>query len=198
MIVECTTCEARVDAEILSSYDYWDAEQGPPGMYFFLRCHGCKSPFLAVREQTGPDAWDEPVRLYPALDTRVNPALPPGIRNAFSEAIASFRAKAYTAAAIMCRKTLEGVCVAHGVANKSLVAGLRDMKERSIIESRLYDWADALRIAGNEAAHDVAVTVSKEDARDIVEFTNALLEYVFTFRDKFEAFRKRRQKVGAS
>lgn len=47
-------------------------------------------------------------------------------------------------------------------------------------------------ISGNEAAHDVNVTISAEDARDILEFTNALLEYVFTFRDKFEEFKKRR------
>ena len=52
--------------------------------------------------------------------------------------------------------------------------------------------SDALRISGNEAAHDVNVTTSPEDARDILEFTNALLEYVFTFRDKFEEFKKRR------
>ncbi len=50
--------------------------------------------------------------------------------------------------------------------------------------NRLFEWADALRIAGNEAAHDVKVTTSKEDARDILELTNALLEYVFTFRDR--------------
>ena len=32
-----------------------------------------------------------------------------------------------------------------------------------------------------------------DDARDILEFTNALLEYVFTFRDRFEAFKIRRE-----
>lgn len=192
MIVECTTCEARVDAEVMAEYSYFDPEAGPPGAYFFLRCQGCRSPFLVLREQYGSDEWDDPYRLYPPQDTRVNPSLPEGIRNAFSEALASSRAKAFTAAVIMCRKTLEGVCAAHGIEGKSLVNGLRDMKERGIIESRLFEWADALRIAGNEAAHDVGVTFAKEDARDVIEFTNALLEYVFTFRDKFEAFKKRR------
>ena len=31
-----------------------------------------------------------------------------------------------------------------------------------------------------------------EDARDLLEFTKAILEYVYTFRQRFEAFQKRR------
>jgi hypothetical protein len=34
-----------------------------------------------------------------------------------------------------------------------------------------------------------------QDAKDIIEFTNALLEYVFTFNDKFNEFNKRRQSI---
>ena len=139
---------------------------------------------------------DEPYRLYPAQDTRVNPTLPTPIKNAYAEALACLKAKAFTASAIMCRKTLEGVCAEHGVVDRSLVAALEEMKNRGIIESRLFEWADALRIAGNEAAHDVGITFAKEDARDMVEFKNALLEYVFTFRDRFEEFQKRRTKSG--
>jgi chloramphenicol 3-O-phosphotransferase len=69
---------------------------------------------------------------------------------------------------------------------------LKEMRERGIVEQRLYDWADALRDAGNEAAHDVDVTVSAEDARDLLDFTLALGEYLFTFREKFETFKQRR------
>ena len=69
------------------------------------------------------------------------------------------------------------------------------MKTKGIIENRLFEWAEALRISGNEAAHDVQVTISPQDAKDIVDFTDALLEYVFTFRDKFNEFLERRKKL---
>lgn len=197
MIVECPACEARVDAESLHDYEHYNPEEGPPGRYSFLRCRACESPFLVVQENYG-QGWDDPYRLYPAQDTRVNPALPKAIRDAYAEALACFKAKAYTAAALMCRKTLEGVCTEHGVGGRPLVAALRDMRDKGIIEARLFEWADALRIAGNEAAHDVTVTVSKEDAADMIQFANALLEYVFTFRDRFEEFKKRREKSKAS
>jgi hypothetical protein len=50
---------------------------------------------------------------------------------------------------------------------------------------------------GNEAAHGVDVVISPEDARDTLECTEALIEYVFTYRDKFEEFKKRRAKATA-
>jgi hypothetical protein len=130
--------------------------------------------------------------LYPPEDNRVNPNLPALLKSAYAEAISCYKVKAYTATAIMCRKTLEGICAEHGIKDNNLVRSLKALKDKGIIENRLYEWADALRISGNEAAHDVAVTISPEDARDILEFTNALLEYLFTFRDRFEHFKQRR------
>lgn len=52
MIVECKVCEARVDAEILQSFEYYNPEAGPPGRYSFLRCQSCQSPFLVIQEKT--------------------------------------------------------------------------------------------------------------------------------------------------
>jgi len=67
------------------------------------------------------------------------------------------------------------------------------MQRKGIIESRLYEWADALRVVGNEAAHGSTANVSKQDADDLLQFTKALLEYVFTFHDRFLQFKKRRK-----
>jgi hypothetical protein len=184
MILECKQCEALVNAEELSRYEL--NEDDWPITYTFLKCPKCQRPLLAEEDIFGPE------RVYPPSDNRINPNLPEPLRVAYGEALACFKSKAHTATAIMCRKTLEGICVEHGVKARTLVSSLKELKDRGIIESRLFEWADALRISGNEAAHDVKVTISAEDARDILEFTNALLEYVFTFRDKFEAFKKRR------
>ena len=98
----------------------------------------------------------------------------------------------------MCRKTLEGIAKEHGVTSNNLVGALKEMRDKGIIENRLYEWADALRTSGNEVAHDVDITISAQDAKDILEFTNALLEYVFTFREKFEKWKARRESKKAS
>lgn len=67
------------------------------------------------------------------------------------------------------------------------------MKEDEIIESDIFKCTDTLRDSGNEAAHDVNLSIKSQDAKDIIEFTDALLEYVFKFRDKFDKFIERRQ-----
>lgn len=186
MILECKKCEALVNAELVASYDYQSDTWGS-GKFSLLKCPRCEGPFL-----TDEDSWFGLIPMYPPTDSHVNPNLPSPLKSAYTEAKSCFKSKAYTATALMCRKTLEGICVEHGAKGHNLVSSLKELKDKGVIESRLYEWADALRISGNEAAHDVNVTISPEDARDILEFTNALLEYVFTFRDKFEDFKNRR------
>ncbi|MBN1255816.1 MAG: DUF4145 domain-containing protein [Deltaproteobacteria bacterium] len=191
MIVECKKCEALVDAKVLKDYEVFDPQLGPPCKYSFLKCPKCHSPLLVIQENFGEE-WDDPYRLYPP-QARINAFYPEPIKKAYWEANACFKAKAYTAAAIMCRKTLEGICNEHKIKEENLALSLQEMKNQGIIENRLFEWADMLRISGNEAVHDLSVIVSADDARDIIEFTNALLEYMFTFRDKYTKYRKRQE-----
>lgn len=194
MKIECD-CGVLIDGDTLASFDFFDPENGPPALYSFLECSSCHTPLVVVQENYG-HGWDEPFRLYPPKERQLSQAIPEPIRRAFGEARSCYKTHAYTAAAIMCRKALEAICSAHGANGNNLNIALKDLKEKGVIESRLYEWADALRISGNEAAHDVSVTVSQEDAHDVLEFANALLEYIFTFRDQFEAFKERRLSRG--
>ena len=134
----------------------------------------------------------EPTVLFPQSDFRVNPKAPPDIRAAIEEGIRCYRARAFAAAAIMCRKTLEGVCEAHGVRERSLAGSLKKMLETDKIDRRLYDWSDQLRLTGNAAAHGVGVISSGQDARDALDFTIAIIDYIFSYRDQFEKFKERR------
>jgi hypothetical protein len=140
------------------------------------------------------DKWDTPYLLFPATDLRVNPSAPRDIQAAFEEACACYRAQAFTASAIMCRKTLEGICAAHNVTERSLASSLKKMKDTGLIDERLFEWSDSLRVAGNEAAHGVGLSIAQPDAKDILEFTNAILDYMFSYWDRFEQFKKRRTK----
>ena len=124
----------------------------------------------------------------------LNPNAPRDIQSAFEEACACYRAQAFTASAIMCRKTLEGICAAHAVTERTLAAALKKMKNSGLFDERLFEWSDSLRVAGNEAAHGVGLSIAQPDAKDILEFTNAILDYLFSYRDRFEQFKKRRFK----
>jgi Domain of unknown function (DUF4145) len=205
MLLECKICEALVDAKEISSYEYrellevdypapWDSKDT------LAVCPKCNQPMLATESRfEDKDHWEKPVRLFPARDRELHDSVPRAIREAFGEARTCIRAKAFIAAAIMCRKTLEGICSAHGVKSSgSLAAQLKKLKDDGVIENRLFEWAEALRTVGNEAAHGTGFVVSREDANDTLEFTEALIEYVFTYRDKFEQFRKRRAEAASA
>jgi hypothetical protein len=193
MLVDCETCEARVDAAVLHQEEVWEPELGmdTPERYTLVRCRACASVMLAREEYLVQD-WEPPVRVYPAL-RKASWSLPTDIRVSFEETLAVLAARAYTATAMMCRRTLEGVCVNQGADGATLQAMLGDLKQKGVIEQRLYDWADSLRDAGNGAAHDVDETVSAEDARDLVDLTEAVLQYVFTFQAKYNRFKQRRK-----
>jgi hypothetical protein len=77
---------------------------------------------------------------------------------------------------------------------RSLARRLADLKDSGRIDARLLNWAHGVRLVGNEAAHDVETAVSAEDARGILEFTVALLMYIFTLDAKFRSFETRRSK----
>ncbi len=197
LLLECTRCEARVSAEYIAEYEAYDPQEEIPYRYYFAKCPSCGEPFVAISGNYGDHGderhWDTPSRYLPTV-SHLEWKFPKDISSAFGEANACFKAKAYTASAVMCRKTLEGICAAHGVKGRNLATSLKKMKEANVIDQRLFTWADQLRISGNEAAHGVTTTFSEEDSQDILDFTLALLEYVFTFRDKFEQFKKRRSK----
>jgi hypothetical protein len=191
MLLDCVHCHAVMDMIVLHEYAA-GGEDGPVFQFSLLKCPRCNTPSLTQRMESFHDnEWDLPERLYPAPEAALSPNLPKPIRDAFEEARACARAGAHTAAAIMCRKTLEGICAQHGHRGVNLAKSLASMRDAGIIENRLFEWADALRMYGNPP-HDVDVTVPAQDARDLLEFGHALIEYVFTYRDKFEAFRARR------
>ena len=198
MIVECDQCNAFVEATDHGSFEKLNDGGGPSIKYTLLQCNKCLTPLLVEQSNIGNladgDIWDNPTRLFPPSKYRPNPNAPENIQLAFLEAYTCYRNRAYTAAAILCRKTLEGICKAHGVNERSLMASLKKMKDDGLIDERLHEWSDALRHAGNEAVHDVNVTVSQADAQDILEFTNAILDYLFSYRERFESFKARRSK----
>jgi hypothetical protein len=92
----------------------------------------------------------------------------------------------------MCRKCLEAVCTFLGVKGGSLAARLRTLRDSGRIEAKLYEWADELRLVGNDAAHDLDTQISKQDAVDGIDFVEAILLYVFALDQRFRDFRARR------
>ncbi|MFF3113782.1 DUF4145 domain-containing protein [Kitasatospora sp. NPDC057904] len=152
-------------------------------------------------EEDYGDGWDgEPIAVWPGRTRSTNHLIPPALWQEQDEARRCFSSKAYTAAVVMVRRTLEGVCAEHNVMSPrgGLVKGLEQLKELGKIDERLLAWAQALRVLGNEGAHYTGKMVSPEDAADALALCDALLDYLYVYAAQFEKFQERRLQRGIS
>ncbi len=213
-LIECSNCEARVDAKVIATYfaplsgddakayeysaveaqeegrfdhDSLDPEE-PRAVYALLSCPGCSDAMLVYRYDF--EAEDDYIRIWPSVRSGHH-ELPPAIRDSFDEALKCQRVGAFLACVLMCRRVLEAVCRHHYPDVRPLAFGLKKLHDEGIIEKRLFSWAEALRDAGNLSAHDPSAQVSRQDATDLVDFTEAILNYVFVLSKKFERFKER-------
>lgn len=195
MSVDCPKCDANVVAEPHGYVIYYDPRDGLPGRWTLLACKEKGHPLLVIQEELAPGmAFEEekPYRLYPPQDRRLSNLIPHELRVAHEEARKCFRSKAYRATVIMCGITLEGACQLQGTKKETLHKMLQHLKNDGKIDSRLWEWADSLRIVRNSSAHFNDEWVTRQDADDSLAFSEALLDYLYVLSARFDAMKQRR------
>lgn len=194
MIIECSYCQARVDAAVIAQHD--DPADEEIGLRFkvsLLVCPTCNNTLVAGQSENScefpdEDEWNLPIRLWPSPDKHFSIQIPSIVRSSMEEANKCFKAGAYSACAVMCGRALEAICKYHKTENKFLAAGLAELHNREIIDGRLFKWSQALRDSRNLGAHATDATISMEEARDLLLFANAICDYVFVLSEQFEQF----------
>jgi len=198
MITECPHCESKVDCDEKGHVDV-DSGSGYPTKVVLLKCKVCQNPLLGISElaQIDYDAWEWEAasRVWPFPEVSIDWAIPALARNSLIEAKLCFKAKAYSACAVMCGRALEGVCKHHDSETKTLATGLKKLREDGVIDERIYSWGEALRKNRNLGAHATTEKVTKADACDLLDFCIAICEYIFVLNEKFNRFQKRQMKV---
>jgi hypothetical protein len=199
MLIECDFCNATVEAQLIADYTQhmeWDWTQSLK--FSLCRCSQCSSPLLVKQEYEMTHEydleWGKPEKIYPNNLFHINPIIPEQLQKALLECIQCFRGHAYTATTIMCRRTIEGFCLLKGIREKSLDKSIQKLKENGVINDQLFEWANQLRLAGNEAAHNIKSEFTDIDAKDVLDFTIAILDFTYSFKDKFDKFKARLSK----
>ncbi len=199
MIIECPYCESRVDGQHKGEHESYDPHEDPYAFKAVLvQCPVCNSALLGGTEliQTGVDdyEWSQLTRLWPKQESHVDWNIPDIARNSIVETRICYKAKAYSASVVMSGRTLEGVCKHHSVKSKTLAKGLAELKDNGVIDDRLFSWSEALRKHRNIGAHATDEKISKEDAKDLLDFASAICEYVFVLNEKFNRFMDRQNR----
>lgn len=205
MIVECRSCNVMISGVEIAHYTIEPDNYLPFGdkKYTFLKCPVCQMPILTKQVSYFDESdmrpsgfpYGKPEQLYPSNEFHINPEIPKELKLALLESIKCYRNGANTATVIMCRRTIEGFCFMKGINGGNLAKSIEKLKDEKIINEQLFEWANALRISGNEAAHNIEATFENTDAKDILDFTIAILDFSYSFQDKFNTFKARREAI---
>ena len=115
-LVQCWKCNTKTIAatttNMLADYaeDFW-----ADYLYVVVECRVCYSMMLIGQDKQRLNDRSKNVVLWPQADQEMSHAVPESLRRENAEARKCFRTGAYTAAVVMVRRTLEGVCAENGI-----------------------------------------------------------------------------------
>jgi hypothetical protein len=219
-IIDCPVCNAKVAASERGRAEKtgWIDEIGEPfGARLLVGiCPSCASLLAGESQQTGfeghdsyEDHWSDVVRVFPdPPKTFSSNRVPKVVKDSLIEADRSLQANANIAACVMLGRALEALCrdvlecaesTSDAVAKAAtkpkkkvmLGEGIKKLREKKVIDDRLFDWSQQLHAFRNLAAHPEDISISREDAADLQTFVYAIVEYVYDLADRYEEFKKR-------
>lgn len=116
--------------------------------------------------------------------------LPQDIENLYNEARSCISVNAYTSSVLSCRKLLMNISVAKGAPpGKKFIEYVNFLDEKHFTPPDSKEWVDHIRKMGNEATHDIP-SIEKEDAIELLGFTEMLLRFVYEMPGKMQKYRK--------
>lgn len=194
----CPDCNSIVETNIIHQYSF-DISQTYEYVFQGTRsilssCINCERPFLFKQDYhdiEGEFNGHELIQLYPDKDSEFIPNAPKTVLRSYKESQKCFQANAYDACVVMCRKGIEAICIDKGEKKGNLITKLKNLKDKGILENTFYDWSNKLREVGNYGAHSHEHEISKQEAKDTLDFFEVLITYLYHLVDKYNKFSER-------
>lgn len=213
-IIDCPSCKAKVGANQSGSIEetrFIDEIGEPLGEKLVIgKCPSCKTllaGYLTQLEFRGwegaeEDRWSDVTRVFPSPSKSFSSdRIPKTLTSSLFEADKTMQAGASMAAVVMFGRALEALCrdalkASEDTEQKRIMLGqgIKKLKDKRIIDDRLYNWSQELQVLRNLAAHPSEITVSRQDAEDMQAFVHAITEYVYDLSDRYEQFKNRKRK----
>ena len=146
------------------------------------------------------DRFDASIQWLPkmALGKRYED-VPEHIASVASEAYSCFSIEMYRAALLMARTALEATAKQCGITEGTLAKKIETMAENNIVPDYLKDEATEIRLSGNDMAHaDLDTPVTKDQAKGILGFLDAVLDHVYQQPAKAKRRKEEREEAEAA
>lgn len=204
----CPKCRTeRVQHQEVSRYSF-EARlnptrgQTPGGLHnIYLRCNGCSYPRAilvlsrkGLSKLTGEISLFEEIEIladYPErVQTTAPEHTPDRVANLFLQASKSLESGHPDASGSMSRKSLDVATKDLGAPRDVwLKARITWLYQQHRLTEQLKDWAEIIKDDGNSAVHDEAPFTIAE-AKELLDFTELFLTYVYTLPGKISARQK--------
>jgi HEPN domain-containing protein len=192
VVVDCHHCSTRVNAKVRGAVHDSDGD----GAIVLAECPSCNAPLVGqttlFQDENNNWRYEHAERVWPAPSTvELSASIPEKARRDIKEAQKCISHGIYSAAVVLCGRALERLAKSKA-PGKSLHDGLAELRTQGVIDNRLFDWASVLRKERNLGAHATDEDVTRENAEDVLAFTVAIFEYVFTLSEKYAEFMARK------
>ena len=143
-------------------------------------CDNCENPVCGM--YSAGSTLEEPPWVWPeVIPRKAYPDVPNAIAGAALEAHQALDARAPRASVVMARATVESTAKDKGITQGNLESKIDHLAASGHISGAMKEAAHEIRLAGNEVAHSDILNepISVEDAAEIVELMDAILERAY-------------------
>jgi hypothetical protein len=166
--------------------------------WLIQECVTCKGLLLKEKhihedEDEGQYGWEEFKILYPVTKAP-SENLPSPVMKVY-EAALKVKPIDPSAFAVLAGRILEAACNHEKAQGRNLAQKLEYLAKSERIPTTLVKMAQQVRLLRNLAAHDAEDEVTEKDVPIILEFLEAILEYLYVAPAKIQAVQKRLTRI---
>lgn len=161
--------------------------------YLTMLCPNCREIVFVIY-----NGIDEKIEnIYPKSIPKCDKRIPKKIADDFLEAKRCFGAGAPKGTVVMCRRALQNSAIEKGAKKRDLFDQLNELASSQIIPKELQKLGHSIRSIGKYGAHpkeDELDKVTEENAKEILDFLDHFLNYVFVMPKRVEELEPKSKK----
>jgi len=197
--ITCAFCGER--GNFATEFQASKAKPNDRKVLFFttLKCGNCAGYVMVLwsPESGGSAIHDFRVLPWPRRVEKAPEVWPTDVGRFWIQAHRTLQDENWDAAAVMARSALQLALRERGASGNNLKQEIDDLAGKGLVPRVMQEWSHELRELGNESAHPKPgqqPTVAR-DAKDIVQFMDYLLEYLYSMPHRIQASPNRRSSV---
>lgn len=160
-----------------------------------LKCGSCAGYVMALWSASSSGSMhDFRVLPWPQKIEKFPEEWPADVGRFWLQAHRSAKDENWDAAVVMARSSMQLALRDKGAAGANLKQEINDLSSKGLLPPTMIEWSHEVRELGNDSAHPKpgqAPTIDR-DAKDILQFLDYLLEYLYSIPHRINQYRARR------